>query len=78
MNATLLPTALLTVLSTGLLATPSAAKTDGGHDWPQWRGPDRTGVSAEENWSPTGKETPLWLRLRLCQARPVSPSKSRA
>ena len=31
-------------------------------DWPQWRGPDRTGVSAETGWSDTGVPDPLWRK----------------
>lgn len=29
-------------------------------DWPQWGGPQRTGVSSETKWSSKGKPEPLW------------------
>jgi len=35
---------------------PSSAN----NDWPQWRGPNRNGVSPETAWSAEGKEDPLW------------------
>jgi len=39
------------------LAFPAAVLM--GADWPEWRGPDRTGVSSEKNlpnsWSPSGE-----------------------
>ncbi len=41
-----------------LLATEPASP--GEHDWPQWRGPDRDGVSKETRWSAEG--TTLWSR----------------
>ena len=34
----------------------------GDHDWPQWRGPDRTGASEESNWSAAGVTGPLWQK----------------
>lgn len=39
-----------------------AAGTPGGtpDDWPQWGGPERTGVSREGGWSAQGKAEPLW------------------
>lgn len=33
-----------------------------GVDWPQWRGPDRTGVSPETGWSAMGRPEPLWTK----------------
>jgi len=30
-------------------------------DWPNWRGPARTGVSAETSWSSEGRAEPLWV-----------------
>ena len=38
-------------------ALPLAAATD---DWPQWRGPDRNGVSRETGWAPKGRA--VWDR----------------
>lgn len=29
-------------------------------DWPQWRGPERTGVSAETGWGIAAQSEPLW------------------
>ncbi|MFT5154364.1 MAG: outer membrane protein assembly factor BamB, partial [Planctomycetota bacterium] len=49
-----------------IVALPSLVPSIGlfqdgaGVDWPQWRGPDRTGVSAESAWSSTGATEPLW------------------
>jgi len=40
-----------------LLAAALGAPSD---DWPQWGGPERTGVSKERGWSAKGKEKPLW------------------
>lgn len=31
-------------------------------DWPQWRGPDRTGASAETGWSAVPARKPLWSK----------------
>src|SRR5688572_10918124 len=51
-------------LAVALLA-PAAAVLSG-NDWPEWRGPGRTGVSAEKNlpsaWSPAGEN--LAWRIR--------------
>lgn len=49
----------LVVLSLSLTALAAGAQ---GADWPQWRGPDRSGVSAETGWSAVGKPDPLWTR----------------
>lgn len=29
-------------------------------DWPQWRGPERNGVSLETGWKSEGKDEPVW------------------
>ncbi|MBI3270983.1 MAG: PQQ-binding-like beta-propeller repeat protein [Planctomycetes bacterium] len=45
------------------IAAVGSVAEAGGHDWPQWRGPDRTGVSSEKGWfSPWPQEGPrrLW------------------
>jgi outer membrane protein assembly factor BamB len=48
-------------LCVSVLLLPATASADtGGLDWPQWRGPDRTGVSVESNWDPTAAPEPLW------------------
>lgn len=39
----------------GALPTPTE-----GFAWPQWDGPERTGVSSERNWRSTGKGEHLW------------------
>jgi outer membrane protein assembly factor BamB len=56
-----LTAATAAVLSTIALAAPMA-------DWPQWRGPDRSGVSSETGlltqWPPTGPP-PLWTAQNL-------------
>ena len=31
-------------------------------DWPNWRGPNRDGISTETNWTPKASEKPLWTR----------------
>ncbi|MCB9891426.1 MAG: PQQ-like beta-propeller repeat protein [Planctomycetes bacterium] len=31
-------------------------------DWPQWRGPARTGISTETGWVAEGAEAPLWAK----------------
>jgi len=51
----------LTILGLAtLLAGAATAHSDPGgeHTWPQWRGPDRNGISLEKGWSPEGRE--LW------------------
>src|SRR5262249_38910816 len=61
MRMTSLPSlALLSLLAGSLLAD---APTKGTHDWPQWRGPDRTGISKEthllKTWPKDGPKV-LW------------------
>lgn len=46
----------------GLFAATCFLRPAAAQDWPQWRGPTRTGVSAETRWSPQGREMPLWTR----------------
>ena len=57
---------LALVLSLALLV-PAAAVV-GGSNWPEWRGPARTGVSTEtglpSSWSPAGREPRLESALR--------------
>ncbi|MFT5288757.1 MAG: outer membrane protein assembly factor BamB [Planctomycetota bacterium] len=48
-----------------LITAPFAAGQEaedpaGGADWPQWRGPERTGVSMEAGWNSVGAAKPLW------------------
>jgi outer membrane protein assembly factor BamB len=54
--------ALAGLVLPGLLVTTQvhASGEADGLDWPQWRGPARTGVSVESNWDPAGKPEPLW------------------
>jgi len=51
--------AILTVLA-GLTQLACAAPSSAGGDWPQWRGPDRTGVAREtgllKSWPPNGPQ----------------------
>jgi outer membrane protein assembly factor BamB len=42
-----------------LLALPSVLP-DPRDEWPQWGGPQRSGVSRESKWSSAGKAEPLW------------------
>lgn len=48
------------VLSSLPTAIGTAAADTEGFDWPQWRGPDRSGVSVESNWNVAGSAVPLW------------------
>lgn len=51
----LVPASLLLLgLASGLGAQQTA------RDWPQWRGPDRDGISKETGWSVKGKPEPVW------------------
>ncbi|MFT7480458.1 MAG: outer membrane protein assembly factor BamB, partial [Gammaproteobacteria bacterium] len=47
-----------------LLALSPVALANGskGEDWPQWRGPQRTGISAEMGWAAQGASEPLWTK----------------
>jgi outer membrane protein assembly factor BamB len=51
----------LALFGLGLICTTnlSAALQSNGQ-WPQWRGPDRDGISKETHWSSEGKEESLW------------------
>lgn len=49
--------AWIALAAAAFACAPAAAQ-----DWTQWRGPMRTGVSAETNWSSQGREAPLWTR----------------
>lgn len=60
MKTTLTQFAALTLLCAVPLAIPSNVLAGDGADWPQWRGPDRTGVSVETGWSTVGKS--LWAK----------------
>ena len=41
-------------------AAAAAGSHDGPHDWPHWRGPERTNVSTETEWTSFGADAPLW------------------
>ena len=47
---------LTTILLTPMFL-PSAPVVE---DWPQWRGPNRDGISTETAWETKGKSEPLW------------------
>ncbi len=49
-------------LSLTVALAPAQSSSDGTSDWPQWRGPARTGVSAERAWSAVGAPAPLWRK----------------
>ena len=51
---------LSTISSLLLTSAPVFASGTGGQDWPGWRGPEGTGISAESAWSSTAEEEPLW------------------
>lgn len=53
---------LLTALALPLLSGASAFVAAAAHrdDWPQWGGPQRSGVSLEKKWNAKGKPAPLW------------------
>ena len=59
MKTTVTPLAALTLLCAVPLATTSIALAGDGADWPQWRGPDRTGVSVETGWN-VGIDQTVW------------------
>ncbi|MFT7487611.1 MAG: outer membrane protein assembly factor BamB [Candidatus Paceibacteria bacterium] len=54
---TRLTLALLLATSPSLLA-----QSPEGADWPQWRGPQGSGVSVETTWNPTSAADPLWVK----------------
>ncbi|QOJ18730.1 MAG: PQQ-like beta-propeller repeat protein [Phycisphaeraceae bacterium] len=43
-------------------AASLASLAQGGLDWPQWRGPDRDGISKETGWVVEGKPEHLWSK----------------
>ncbi len=51
-------TLLIVCLTTAAIADDDKAM----NDWPQWRGPHHTGVSAETNWNSLGTPEPLWRK----------------
>jgi len=53
-------TALLLTLTT--TAALSFGATTAAEDWPNWRGPERSGVSTESGWVVNGKTTPRWSK----------------
>jgi outer membrane protein assembly factor BamB len=57
-----MPPPIVALCLGALVATTVPALAAAGADWPQWRGPDRTGVSAETGWSAAGRDEPLWSR----------------
>src|SRR3954470_10237733 len=51
------------------------------HDWPNWRGPDRNGISAEKGWSsdwPTAGPPIVWKGSVGAGFSSVSVAKGRA
>ncbi len=52
----------LSLLLVGAAASPAAAQDAGGPDWPQWRGPERTGVSSEASSSLEGAAETRWSK----------------
>ena len=57
----ILTRSLVVVGVTAFSAISSRAQSDhDGFSWPQWRGPDRDGVSLETEWLPEGRPEPLW------------------
>src|ERR1700704_790819 len=60
-----------------LLSCPLPARTE---DWPQWRGPDRNGISKESGWMsqwPAGGPKELWRASVGIGWSSVSVSQSR-
>ncbi|MBM4060681.1 MAG: alcohol dehydrogenase [Planctomycetes bacterium] len=45
-----------------LACPPSLAAQQPAPAWPQWRGPDRDGISKETGWVVDGKAEPLWQK----------------
>ncbi|MCZ6834676.1 MAG: PQQ-binding-like beta-propeller repeat protein [Planctomycetota bacterium] len=46
-----------TLVLTLLSSAPVVQKAS---DWPQWRGPDRNGITRESEWDSVGQSAPLW------------------
>ncbi len=44
----------------GLVVIGTASDDGDENSWPQWRGPQRNGLSVEKNWVAEGKEESLW------------------
>jgi len=55
---TAIPCAALLLLVPPLTTAPPAG--EGGADWPNWRGPDRDGISKESGWNVEGKKASVW------------------
>lgn len=54
---------LTALLLTSWLSMPALAQAESdGRDWPQWRGPDRNGLSTEIDWSAAGSSEALWRK----------------
>lgn len=51
---------LLSLPSALLLSPLLLASGDDTYSWPQWDGPNLTGISSERDWSSEGKEKDLW------------------
>ncbi len=69
--------AVLVSADAALAAAPAATATG---DWPAWRGPDRTGISAETGWAANWTEAPpkkLWEAKVGMGFSTVSVSKGR-
>jgi outer membrane protein assembly factor BamB len=49
-----------TLLFVGVLVSSSFGAA--AEDWPQWRGPNRDGISTEKAWSPAGQAEALWTK----------------
>ncbi|MCZ6837431.1 MAG: PQQ-like beta-propeller repeat protein [Planctomycetota bacterium] len=54
-------TNLACLIAVGSLLSPAMASPSG-DDWPQWMGPDRTGISMESDWSSTPASESLWRK----------------
>ena len=59
---------LMTLASVAAMAAGAGGQSTSGADWPQWRGPDRTGLSKESallrQWPPSGPAL-LWSGANL-------------
>ena len=56
------PRTITGTLALVTLAASAQTAAAQGSDWPELRGPDRTGASPETGWSAVGKPEPLWSR----------------